>query len=282
MTTTNVNGLMAGIKKLDGLNYYDWKFDISMVLRRTGSWDVVSGNVTKPDASNKTEVAAWETKAEDGLTVIGLCVDQSQKQYIRDAKDGVEAWTALKNIYEKNTTSMRVSLKRRFFAYRHNIKRPISEYITDITSLASQLRAIGVTLVDQDVTDVLIYALAPEYSDVATALMTRSDANSLKISDVSAALMEAEARRHDANPEDPEDSDFVPDSRSMAMLARDGKKKTCTNCKRDGHTKADCWAKGGGKEGQRKCFSCGKDGHMSRDCPKNEKSNYAYSHDLAY
>ena len=25
---------------------------------------------------------------------------------------------------------------------------------------------------------------------------------------------------------------------------------TCENCKNTGHTKADCWAKGGGKEGQ--------------------------------
>ena len=37
---------------------------------------------------------------------------------------------------------------------------------------------------------------------------------------------------------------------------------TCENCKNAGHTKADCWAKGGGKEGQ---------GPRGRNSKKGEK-----------
>lgn len=268
-TKLNLGGISATITQLDGMNYFDWKFDISMALRRTGSWKVVSGEETKP--TDKTELAEWEAKAEDGLSLIALSVATSQKQYIRDATDGPAAWAALKAIYEKNSTSTRVSLKRRFFAYRHNIKHPISDYITDITSLASQLKAIGVALVDQDITDVLIYALAPEYSDVATALMTRSDADKLKVSDVSAALTEAEARRKESEPDEEEEE-------ATSFVARAGKVPTCSNCRKTGHQESSCWAKGGGKE--RKCYTCGKHGHLSDDCSKNQRSNFAS--DLAY
>jgi len=48
----------------------------------------------------------------------------------------------------------------------------------------------------------------------------------------------------------------------------------CSNCGRDGHTKENCFAKGGGKEGQWparnlndvKCFRCNKNRHFARDC----------------
>ena len=43
--------------------------------------------------------------------------------------------------------------------------------------------------------------------------------------------------------------------RTRKQCSNKGKEKstpgaTCENCKNTGHTKADCWAKGGGKEGQ--------------------------------
>jgi hypothetical protein len=65
------------------------------------------------------------------------------------------------------------------------------EYVHGILTLASQLRAIGVELGEEDVPDVLIYSLAPEFSAVATALMQR--AGSLTIEDISAALVEEES-----------------------------------------------------------------------------------------
>lgn len=273
----NINSLLAGIKKLDGTNYYDWKFDISMVLRRGGSFKVVTGLEKKPKASQKEEVEEWESLAEDGLSAIGLTIAQSQKQYIRDAKDGVEAWKALAEIYEKNSTSTRISLKRRFYGYRHSAEKPITDYINDITSLASQLRAIGIPLADQEITDVMIYALAPEYSTIATALMTRPGEKDkdgkdigISIADVSSALLEEESRRIEA---------AAAEGDNTALMARD-RQPVCRNCQRSGHTKENCWSKGGGKEGQRKCFKCHKQGHVAWNCPETqettETSNIAY------
>ena len=52
------------------------------------------------------------------------------------------------------------------------------------------------------------------------------------------------------------------DSKDKAFTADASKKKPkkdieCHNCHKCGHIKADCWAKGGGKEGQRpKCNNC--------------------------
>jgi len=56
------------------------------------------------------------------------------------------------------------------------------------------------------------------------------------------------------------------DDQAFAAQAKKRKNQSdikCHNCKKEGHIKADCWAKGGGKEGQR----------PGRNKPRNDKSN---------
>lgn len=250
MASQNINSLLGSVKKLNGSNYHDWKFDLGMILWRAGTWKVVSGVTEKPKASQRKELEEWEAAAEDGFSAIGLTIEQSQKPYIRDCTDGPSAWKALKDIYEKNSASNRISLKRRFYSYHHDTTLPITDYINDITSLATQLRAIGLKLEDQEITDVLIYSLSPKYGTIATALMTRSDADFLTVAEISAALMEEEARRKD-----------VGDDR--AMMTQDGASmEECSGCHKRGHNIANCWFK------QKTCFICDRRGHIAMACPK--------------
>jgi len=107
---TNVNALIAAVPKLNSLNYHEWKFAISMVLRRAGCWDIVLGKKERPDSPAKAG-QDWDTNAEEGLTTIGLAVEADQYHYIRDSPNGVHAWSALAAIYEKNSRANRIALK---------------------------------------------------------------------------------------------------------------------------------------------------------------------------
>jgi hypothetical protein len=269
-SSSNVNGLLASIKKLNGTNYYDWKFDISMVMRRAGTWKVVSGVTKKPTKKDTDELKEWEELAEDGLTAIGLTIEQSQKQYIRDCEDGPAAWKKLAEIYEKNSTATRISLKRKFYSYHHDTERPISDYINDITTLASQLKAIGVTLKDEDITDVLIYSLAPEYSAIATVLMAQSNA-STTVADITSALIEEEARRKELE---------GPEIITETGLAAKHSTVECGNCHKRGHTIEKCWAKGG--KGKKVCHQCKKEGHLSWECPDKKNQEETHISSIAY
>ena len=153
---------LTSITKLNGEIYHDWKFAVNMALRQKGCWGVISGVEVK--STTRDGDKAWEAKAEEGLTIIALTVDPSQYTYIWNSKNGVEAWTALKDTYEKNSRSMRISLKRQFYAFEHNTNAPMTTYVNGITDLAGKLKAIGITLTDEEITDVLIYNLDNEYS----------------------------------------------------------------------------------------------------------------------
>ena len=81
-----------------------------MALQQKGCWGVVSGVEERP--TTREGEKTWDTKAEEGLTIIALTVNPSQYTYIRNSANGVEAWEALKEIYEKNSRSTRISLKQ--------------------------------------------------------------------------------------------------------------------------------------------------------------------------
>lgn len=62
-----------------------------MVLKKAGIWNVVSGKEPKPC----TDPEKWEKNTEEGLTLIGLKVDQSKYSHIGNARKGVTAWKDL-------------------------------------------------------------------------------------------------------------------------------------------------------------------------------------------
>lgn len=225
---------ITSITKLNGENYHNWKFAVSMALRQRGCWSVVSGIETKPSPGD-VEEKSWERKAEDGLTTIALTVDPSQYTYIRECANGVDAWEKLKNVYEKNSRSMRITLKRQFYTFEHDITLPLHHYVNSITDLATKLKGIGIILTDEEIIDVLIFNLHDEYSSVAASLMTSKD--ELKIADVTSALLEEEQRK--GGPAQIEGG--------IALFGQNGP----TNVRTGTH---------------RNCFRCGRPGHRIREC----------------
>jgi gag-polypeptide of LTR copia-type len=74
---------LTSITKLNGENYHDWKFAVSMALHQKGCWGVISGKDEK--SSTREGEKTWDTKAEEGLIIIALTVDPSQYTYIERA-----------------------------------------------------------------------------------------------------------------------------------------------------------------------------------------------------
>jgi len=240
-----------------------------MVLRRAGCWEIVQGKELRPttrDAADK-----WDAKADEGLTAIGLTVDSDQYQYIQDAKNGPEAWTALSKIYEKNSRANRVALKRQFYGFTHDDTKPIQEYISGILELATRLKAIGVKLEDNDIMDVLLFNLDNSWSNIAASLCATVD-DLGTVSDITGALLDEEGRRGGPNSEQTDDT---------ALHAEEKSRRVCSNCQKSGHLTKDCWAKGG--QGKKKCYNCQKEGHLSFNCPDKATANHAIeSDDIAY
>ncbi|CDO74294.1 hypothetical protein BN946_scf184802.g2 [Trametes cinnabarina] len=233
--------LIVSIPKLNTHNYQDWKFAVQMVMRHTGCYGVATGTEERLTTREKQE--RWDLQAENAFTIIGLSIKPDQYEYIWDAKTGPAAWAALRAIYEKNSRANRIALKREFYITRHDLNAPIHEYTNRIMALANRLKAIGVTLKDKDIVDVLIFNLDPSWASIASSLSALP--GDLKLADVISTLVDEEARRapETAIPGPTEDTALYTRSRRF----RAANAPQCV-----------------------KCYICGKPGHISHNCPKRQ------------
>jgi hypothetical protein len=224
----SVHSLFPSIPKLIGAeNYHNWKFTVTMLLRRAGCWNVVSETI---EEDKKDE--AWKKAAEEALTYIGLTIQLSQYGHIRTARDGAEAWKALAKVYEKNSRATRIALKRQFYGYHHDTNVMIQSYISRITSLAARIESIGITLPTTDITDMLIFNLDESYSNIAGTLTATKD--ELSIADVTGALIDEEGRRLGSGDKVEKDEK---DAKDVAYHAHIRKTFTCFNCGKIRHGK---------------------------------------------
>ena len=115
------------------------------------------------------------------------------------------------------------------------------------------MAAIGKEINDEDYTDVLMSSLPPSYDTARSSINASAHLTQSKItSDAFQAyiLDEYELCELRSNKKDAKDKAFTAD----ASKKKPKKDIECHNCHKCGHVKADCWEKGGGKEGQRpKC-----------------------------
>jgi hypothetical protein len=127
---------------------------------------------------------------------------------------------------------------RQFYNAKHNPTKPIHDYITQITKVATQLKAIGVKLEDITVIDVLIMNLDGSWSNIAASLSASMDELNV-VSDVTGALIDEEGRRNAVI-----DPASVADQAMFARTNAKGKKFrpeiTCFRCGKQGHTARNC------------------------------------------
>ena len=112
---------------------------------------------------------------------------------------------------------------------------------------------MGKEINDEDYADVLMSSLPPSYDTAHSSVNASTHLTQSKIiSDAFQAyiLNKYELCKLRSNKKDSKDKAFTADTSKK----KPKKDIECHNCHKHGHVKADCWAKGGRKEGQRpKC-----------------------------
>lgn len=161
--------------KLNGENYFTWKYRMEHFLKKEKLWKVISTTAPTATNNNMDQMSDWNENDEQALAWLICLIDDSQLCYVRNKKTAAEAWQALKNQYEKATLTNKVTVMRRICGKRLNEGENVEQHIAEITDLFQKLVDLGDEIRDGWKVSMLFTSLPTSYDPLITALESRAE-----------------------------------------------------------------------------------------------------------
>jgi len=236
-------------------NYFGWKTKMMSLLIDARLWGVTIGTtkkpvparLTAPTSEEEQEIADWELDDQRVLAAIILRVSDDYLVYLDGLPSAKSAWEKLRNIFESKGSLTVTNLWRRLYRLQAAEDTLMEDHIRQLQEYLRVLRNRGETIEDRTIVNI-IFASLPEidFWETFTTSITMARIQ-LSSDDLIGEVLENDRRRR----ENKKDTIFkAKEGRSGRNKSNSATKKTCGNCGIKGHLKADCWAKGGGKEGE--------------------------------
>ncbi|KAL0952924.1 hypothetical protein HGRIS_014936 [Hohenbuehelia grisea] len=281
-TSTNIK--LFSVPKLadDGSNWVTVKILLLTAFGARGLTKYIEGRARKPAAyefgdgaarlvgSKVTltdeELEALEDKHDDHnqkesqiKQQIFECVSNRVLMMLQGQGTAAEVWLGLCREYEGKSALVVIDTRRRLQDMRCAEDANIRDHIAEMTRMQELLAGMGTKMEDDEFTTILIGSLPQSYRPVVSTILTAS--RIMRTTLDSATLIgqlyeEADHRKTQGQDDRSRETAALAGSGGKRGNARGGKPKSdraklkCPNCSKTGHTKEDCFAPGGGKEGQ--------------------------------
>jgi hypothetical protein len=167
-------------------------------------------------------------------------------------KNGINVkawWDELKKIYEGRSRDLCINLSCKLQNTSCTEDDDVRAHFAKLANYQEQLASMGEMISDDQYANMLLASLPACYDMCITAITTNTNetGNLIKPKKVVKLITDDYNKRllHKNGDNKAEDLAFV-----VSTQKRDLCNLECYNCKKKGHIKANCWAKGGRKEGQ--------------------------------
>jgi len=264
----------------DGSNWitYRDRFNITLHMRRwqdhLTSSSVTQAYLDRGDVNNVKPTMRWEDDDEAVKHLIMNSIPDDIFNRVKGGKNAKEWWDTLKSISEGRSRSLRIDLGRKLQNTHCGDDDDVHAHFANLANIREQLAATGETVADLQYANILLASLPACYEMRVCALTTNADETGKDIDP--ARVIKHISDDYDkrmlsaSNGKKAEDQAFAATTQHDK---RDKRNIECYNCKKKGHMKADCWAKGGGKEGQRPNHNKRDDRNKSKDSTAAAQEN---------
>lgn len=224
----------------------------------------VRGKALQPESGSKPDllaslsdddyfakVEAAEAKLDDyeqkefatRQQIYGTITADSLLLKVKDLSTASAVWSAVIKEHEGKSEMYASSVRTRMLNTRCVEGGDVREHFDTLVCLREELAGMGSPLPNAEFSAAIFQSLPESYGTLLTTLSTaaRMTGNLLSPGDIIFAVSEEFDRCKLNAPSTSNDS---------ALTTQPNSQLECFNCKRKGHIKADCWCKGGGKEGQ--------------------------------
>jgi hypothetical protein len=244
----------------DGSNWISYRDRIKWTITMRGLGDHLTDDTITQNYVSAGDIGGL--KPEQRWTADKIAVKQIFRETIPDlvfnqiesAYEPTDVWGRLKGLFEGKPRCFRVKsmvdLGKKFLNTRCGENDDICAHLEKLTDLRQRLSSLGRTIDDAEYISVILGSLPPSYDRAIDSLVNSYEACNKDLTLTAVVRMatnEQERRRLRKGENNPqhEASGAAEDSE------RKNKRKNveCYNCRKKGHYKSECWAKGSGREG---------------------------------
>ena len=259
----------------DGTNWVSYRDRMIWSLRSRGLMDhltndtITNAYITLGDINNRTPQMRWDADEATTMHVIAASIPNSVFTNVKGHTTAKAVWDALKSLYENRTTMVLVKTSQQLQTTWCSEDDSVREHFDKLANLREQLAAMGKSIPDNEYASILMGLLPETYTAMLGSIAAAAEMSGHAVS--SAAVVKIATDEYDRRTLESgktKDEAFTADSQKKI-----GKRRNieCEHCHKKGHTKVQCWAKGGGDEGGGRKRKPKKEGDKSNVAESSEK-----------
>lgn len=239
------NAVRFDVEKFDGkINFGLWQIQVKDVLIQSGLHKALKGRAIPESSGDASKIDKadedWEDLDLRAASTIRLCLAKNVLANVHGASTAKGLWEKLEELYQTKGVSNRLYLKEQFHTLQMNEGTTISDHLSVLNGIVSELESIGVKIDDEDQAIRLILSLPRSYEHMKPLLIHGHGKEKIIFSEVTSKLLSEERRLGGSNNSHD----------SLALVARDWKKKNstknvCWRCGQPGHIKKNCKGRAG-------------------------------------
>ena len=202
------------------------------------------------DVNNVTPQMRWTNDENIAMQVIAASIPNTVFTNIKSKTNTKDVWDALKALYEGRTTMVLVNLGQQLQSMRCADEDNVREHFDKLANMREQLAAMGKSIPDDEYASTLMGSLPPSYASMLQAITASAEISGTAVTPIIVIkLATDEYDRRSIQSNKTQDEAFATESQKKKGFKGKRRNVECENCHKTGHTKAECWAKGGGNEG---------------------------------
>lgn len=244
---------IGNIEKLCDISSFDlWNFQITVLLKASGLYKIVSGQEKLENLTKDEDINTWIKNDAKAQRIIISTIDKKGLMHIMNCKTAADMYRKLCAIYKKDNEQQKCNLLQEFFNFTFEKGNDMSLHISKLENLAYRLKILEQDINDDMLISKILSTLPERYRHFRTAWES-APKEERTLTNLTARLIAEEGMNKNKESID-------------TNVAFNSTEKVCYKCSKKGHIARFCQSKDNSHDREIKCFRCGKPGHLMKDC----------------